>query len=324
LTQAASLGYAIMGCSSLEGFVAFYGGELGMDASPETRLEGPGFERLWDRPEGSSARAVVMSVGGSPLGQVLGIEFAASQRIVVADSSRGPFIGYWNVNFYVDDIFECVPRLEDRGFRFWTRPVRNIVANSAGAPIEAIFLGPHNVAINLLELDGAVGSEVGRIVEETKNLPRSRTGFSQVATSAHATNDVAAAAAFYREVLGMVPAIDAVLESADVNALTGRPRDARTHVMWMRGDHPYGKIALSQPLNYVLRDLTPRAVAPNAGYLAQSFAMPDLDLAIAAAATLGVTPICQPQTIALPGSGRLRAVMLRSPGSGALIQLTDK
>ncbi|GMU68654.1 MAG: hypothetical protein AMXMBFR37_09860 [Steroidobacteraceae bacterium] len=322
MMQRSSLGIAIIGVESLARFTDFYAGEFGMDVSPVAQLEGDAFERQFGLPAGARAKAAMASVAQSQVGRVLGIEFAASARPWVAEGTQAPFIGYWNLNFYVDDIVGACARLAERGYRFWSRPVKHTVPGGAGAPTEAIFPGPDNVALNLVELDGAPGSQTAELARETAKLPRSRAGVSQVATSAHATRDLAAAAAFHREVLGMWPAIDAVLERPEVNELTGRPRDARTHVVWMRGDHPYGKVALSQALNYPLADRTAVAMAPAIGYIAQSFAVPDLAVALAKAARLGARPLAGPDNLLLADGCSVTAVMLRAPGSGALIQLT--
>jgi catechol 2,3-dioxygenase-like lactoylglutathione lyase family enzyme len=264
-----------------------------------------------------------MSVGHSAVGCVLGVEFDAKERPWVADTSPAPFIGYWNLNFYVDDIVDACGRVSAGGYRFWSRPIKHAVSGGGGAPTEAIFLGPDNVAINLVELDGSPGSQTAELARESAELPRSRTGFSQVATTAHATHDLATASTFYREVLGMQTVIDTILENPKVNELTGRPHDARTHVIWMRGNHPYGKVALSVALNYTLADRAARAVAPAIGYLAQSFAVPDLAAALVSVARYGVEPLGAPAEVDLAGDRRVTAVMLRAPGSGALIQLTQ-
>jgi catechol 2,3-dioxygenase-like lactoylglutathione lyase family enzyme len=320
---APGLGWAIVGTASLEAFVEFYSGQLGMDASRPAELGGEAFERHWGLPPGSRARSVLMSVGSSAVGRVLGIEFAARGRRWVADESRGPFIGYWNLNFYVDGIVEACERLAAQDFPFWSRPISHQVGQGAGAPTEAIFLGPDRVAINLVELGGATGSTVDELRQETAALPRSRTGYSQVATTAHATRDLAAALAFHREVLGLWPTIDTVLESPAVNELTGRPREARTRVVWMRGAHPYGKVALSQPLNYALADRASDTSAPAIGYLAQGFVVPDLARALERAAACGAPRLGEPDAVALAAGPPVRAALLRSPGSGALVQLVQ-
>ncbi len=317
----AALGMAIVSTQSLARFVDFHRDELGMDASPEAGLGGAAFERHWNLAPGTRARAVLMSVGGSTVGRVLGIEFQAADRRHIADETRGPFIGYWNLNYYVDDIVAACERLAARGHVFWTRPLAHSVGAGAGAPTEAIFLGPDRVAINLVELGGDANSTVDELRREIAGLPRSRSGFSQVATTAHATRDLDAALAFHVEVLGMHATIDTVLESAAVNALTGRPRDARTRVVWMRGAHPYGKVALSQPLNYALVDRASTTAAPDIGYLAQGFEVPDLPRAVAHAVRLGATLLSDVQELELAPGMRAAAAMLRAPGSGALLQL---
>lgn len=323
MTDGTALGAAIISCSSLQHFCDFYGGELGFDLSPAETLSGEAFTRHWNLPSGATATAVAASVGDSPVGRVIGIAFDAPSHLRTTDGKAGPFIGYWNLNFYVDDIFATTDRLERQGYRFWSRPIRNVVKGGAGAPTEAIFAGPDDIAINLLQLDGEEGSQVAEIKRETAELPKSRMGFSQVATSAHATRDIAAASRFSREVLGMTVSIDAVLESPEVNELTGRPRDGRTQVLWMRGTHPLGKVALSEPLNYQLRDVAAIAVAPAIGQLAHSFDVPDLDRAVEAARECGAPPINDIDMIAIPGLGERRVAMVRSPGSNAFIQLVQ-
>ncbi len=324
MSKGSSIAMSVLGTESIERFLEFYEGQLGMQASPIETLGGPFFERHWGLPPGSTARAVLLSVGGSPVGRVLGLQFSAEHPRPLTDGSRGPFIGYWNLNFYVDRIVEACAELEARGFRFWSKPTQHAVAGGAGAPVEAIFLGPDDVAINLVQLDDRPGSAIGEIYRETAHLPRSRTGYSQVATSPHATRDIEASARFYREVLGMWPAIDAILESPAVNEMTGRPPDARTRVIWFRGQHPYGKVALSQTLNYELVDRARDAAAPAIGYLAQSFAVADLDAARRAAAACGAAGVSAPGELSLPGLGRVRAALLRVPGSGALAELIEQ
>ncbi len=324
MTVVPSLSISTLGTTSIERFLDFYEGQLGMQASPIETLGGTSFEGHWSLPPGSTARAVLLSVGGSPVGRVLGLQFSAPKPLRLTDGSRGPFIGYWNLNFYVDRIVEACADLEARGFRFWSKPTQHAVAGGAGAPVEAIFLGPDDVAINLVQLDDRPGSTIGEIHRETAHLPRSRTGYSQVATSPHATRDIESAARFYRDVLGMWPSIDAILESPAVNAMTGRPSDARTRVIWLRGSHPYGKIALSQPLNYELVDRARNAAAPAIGYLAQGFAVTDLDAALGRAAACGAARLGEPQFLDLPGGLCLRTALLRAPGSGALVQLFEQ
>ncbi len=72
------------------------------------------------------------------------------------------------------------------------------------------------------------------------------------------------------------------------------------------------------PLNYECRDLTPDAVAPNTGYIAQMFEVKDLDYAIEESAQLGAETYAPPGQYDVPGLGTVDAVTVRNPGSGAL------
>ncbi|NBU26310.1 MAG: hypothetical protein EBS39_11995, partial [Gammaproteobacteria bacterium] len=145
----AALSVAVVGTESLARFTDFFGGRVGLDATPEVTVGGDAFERHFALPPGSTARAVLMSLGGSPVGRVLGLQFDAPQRRRVSDGRPGPFVGYWNLNFYVDDIRATCAALEADGCAFWSRPVSHAMAGDAGAPVEAIFVGPDGVAINL-------------------------------------------------------------------------------------------------------------------------------------------------------------------------------
>jgi hypothetical protein len=70
-------------------------------------------------------------------------------------------------------------------------------------------------------------------------------------------------------------------------------------------------------------DRTALAVPPNIGYLAQSFAVPSLDAALAACARVGAPPFSAPVEIGIPGVGPVRAAIVRNPGSGALMHLFE-
>ena len=91
--------------------------------------------------------------------------------------------------------------------------------------------------------------------------------------------------------------------------------------MFTQGDHEYGKIALSAPVNYEVPDLTPNAVAPNIGYLAQSFEVADVAAAASGCAEVGAEVFSGPLEIDQPGRGRCKAMLVRNPGSGALQEL---
>ena len=99
------------------------------------------------------------------------------------------------------------------------------------------------------------------------------------------------------------------------------PEKAKTAVKFVQGNHMFGKVALSQPLNYPCVDLVPTAVAPNIGYIAQTFVVKDLNEAKVACENMRCDVYAPPMEIDMPGMGRCTSYTVRNPGSGALQQL---
>jgi hypothetical protein len=111
------------------------------------------------------------------------------------------------------------------------------------------------------------------------------------------------------------------LQGAETNRALNLPEDARTRSVLVQGNHEYGKIALAAPLNHEIPDLIPDAVAPNIGYLAQSFQVADLDATAKACNAVDATEFSPPAEMELPGRGRCKTMLVRNPGSGALQEL---
>ncbi len=322
------LAVAVLGVSSLANALPFYRDVIGLSASPEVTWRGMAFERHFALPPGSSALAVMLSApwttgNGPQVGRVLALEFNATDRKRIAQPGDRTYRGLWNLNFYVDDIRATTKALQARGFNFWSEPVGYEVSAEGGSPVEVLFDGPDNLAINLVELTGGPTSTIGKLRAEVDTLGKSSTGFTQVSTTSHSIIDYTKAFAFYSQVLGMTPHLDAVLAKPETNHFLNRPRDAQTRATFMAGAHQFGKVALSHPLNYTVPDRTPLAVAPNIGYLAQGFCVPSLAKALERCALVGAHSFSAPVEIEIPGIGPVSAAMVRNPGSGALMQLFE-
>jgi hypothetical protein len=147
-----------------------------------------------------------------------------------------------------------------------------------------------------------------------------RSGFTPVVTSSHVCRDLRIARRFCETVLRMGALIDEEMSAPHVNTFLRLPAGSRTHIAFMQGNNMFGKLALSGPLNYAERcdDLTVRAHAPNIGYLAQAFVVPDVEVAFAAALTVAAPVVLSPTRADIPGLGVRSYCMLRNPGSGAL------
>ena len=80
----------------------------------------------------------------------------------------------------------------------------------------------------------------------------------------------------------------------------------------------FGKIALSQPINYQCHDMVGDAIAPNIGYIAQVFEVVEIDYCISEINKLNCEIYSEKEEITFPGIGNVTSICVRNPGSGAL------
>lgn len=313
----------ILSVERLEREVAFYRDVIGLDPTEEVTLDGPAFRRHWRVGDGVTARAVLLS-GRSDVGRVLLLEFAGAPRQAVRRPLERRYYGNFSHVFYTVDIATAVRTIAARGYDPWTEPTRHEFGTTVGAVTEVVLDGPAGVPINLVQLDGAPETVVGRMRRFVVEHGPTRTGFTEVASAAIVVRDREAAARFYRETLGQTILIDEDLDKPETNHFLSLPATARTHVTYLQGGHDFGKVVVSQPLTYDPPDRTSEAVAPNIGFLAMSFVVAHLEAALAAARATGATLFSEPETLDLPGLGACRAALLRVPGSGALAELIEE
>jgi catechol 2,3-dioxygenase-like lactoylglutathione lyase family enzyme len=326
------LAAAVLSVERLEHALAFYRDEIGLDVGPVTQWRGAAFEALWGLPPGVRARCCLLGVPDGRVGRVLLVEFGAAagsalRRERIQRTPNSQVFGLANLNFYVRDAAAAVRDLTARGYRFWTQPTQHSLERNVGNPIEVIFDGPDGVAINLVELTSRdPATRIGQMRAFVDAHGYTRTGYTPVVTTSHVVRSLDAARAFYERVLKMGVLIDDVLRAPHVNAFLRLPEAGSTHVQFMQGNHMFGKLALSEPLNYADRceDLRPRAHAPNIGYLAQAFEVDDLDGAARACVALGVESAGARAVIDIPGLGRRDQLLVRNPGSGALQWLLSR
>jgi catechol 2,3-dioxygenase-like lactoylglutathione lyase family enzyme len=317
--EGSPLSVAVVGCESLAASKRFYVDDLGFDVAAEQQWDGPQFERLWALPAGSTARAALLSACGSDVGRVLLVEFDAARRERVREGLPARAYGLFNLNFYTVDAVADAARFRARGFEFWSEPVRYDLGASAGSPVEVIFEGPDTVAINLVELATTdPATRIGQMRAYVEQHGRTRTGFTPVVTTSHVARSIPKARDFYERVLGMGVLIDEVIHADGSNRFLRLEPGSRTHVVFMQGNHMFGKVALSQPLNYPCEDLAPRAHAPNIGYLAQAFEVKNVAKSLAAARSLEARILLEPREVALPGLGARLMFAVANPGSGAV------
>ena len=313
------LNTAIIGVENLDQSIGFYRDLIGLSVSDPFDWRGKDFEEIWHLPSGSHATGSFCELKGCNAGRVLLLDFKSENKKLIRPKDTSRAYGLFNLNFYTDDIESDTKKFESKGYRIWSKPTYYEMSEGQGSPTEVLLDGPDNIAVNLVELtDDDPSSKVGQMKAYTQKNGRTPTGLTPVVTSAHTTRDIDLTVEFHRMVLQNNLLIDEVLSSADQNEFLQLPRDAKTAVKFMQGNHMFGKIALSQPLNYECHDMVSDGIAPNIGYIAQAFEVNDLRISEKAIADLNCEIYNQRRLVDFPGLGEIEIIMVKAPGSGAL------
>jgi catechol 2,3-dioxygenase-like lactoylglutathione lyase family enzyme len=321
-TAGSPVSVVIIGAENLDVSLGFYADTLGLEVKEKRTWQGPEFEKYWNLPPGSSAQCAFVQHGPDPVGRILLMEFDSSERKLARPAEIHRATGLFNLNIYTRDIAADYAKLVTQGFHFWSDPTENDFGPYVGKIIEVAFDAPDGVVINLIQLvTEDPKTLIGQIRVYITENGRTSTGFTAVATTSHGVVDMEKAVAFYYEVLNMKLFMESTLEGAEMNRTLGLPEDAKTRSVFVRGDHEYGKIALSSPLNYETDSLVQNQVPPNIGYLAQAFQVPNLETAMRACDKLDVEIFCPAIELDLPGRGMCRSTLVHNPGSGALQEL---
>lgn len=324
LSSGSPLDTAVVSVENIQHSLRFYAQALGLTASDVRQQQDATFLRHWHLPDDTPVKSAFLHAGADPVGRVALLEFGTEARRQIRPAACRRATGLFNLNFYTRDIGRDYDHFSAMGYEFWSRPVQHDFGADVGTPIEVVFDGPDGIAVNLVQLETPdPDTLIGEMRRFVKAYGRTSTGYTPVVTSAHTVTSMEKAVAFYEQVLGMHVAIDNVLEAPESNRFLGLTEDARTHVVFVQGAHMFGKVALSQPLNYVCEDLTEHARAPNIGYLAQSFRVDNLLSAAQSCEQLGVVTYSPPVELNWPGRGVCRSMIVENPGSGALQELYE-
>jgi len=320
--EGSPLSVAVVGVEAMEQSLAFYRDLIGLTASAPQTWEGQAFEKLWHLPPGSKATAVFCELPGVAVGRVLLLEFNATKRKHIRPPDAARAFGLVNLNFYTDHIVEDSKTFAAKGYKFWSEPAHYNLSGKAGAPTEVVFDGPDSMAINLVELTSSdPNTRVGQMRAYVKQHGRTPTGYTPVVTTSHCARNISKAVDFHIQVLKSGVLIDEVMSSPVQNHFLRLPEKAKTAVKFLQGNHMFGKVALSQPLNYPCVDLVPAAIAPNIGYIAQVYVVKNINEAKAACEASRCEVYTPLMDINMPGVGACTSYIVRNPGSGALQQL---
>lgn len=314
----------VIGSRDLDTSTGFYKDVVGFDVIGTEVAEGEAFERHWRLPAGAQAKVAMLESNGLPVGRIQLMEFDAPSRSDIWTVHGFLAFGLCNVNFYTPDIQKASRYLEDNGCKRWSEPKHYELQSDVGAPTEVVLSGYDTVPINLVELStGDPGTTIGDMRAYMNSVGHNAKGFSPVVTTAHIVRDLDTATSFYERVLGMGVMFDDELNTEDTNEFLGLPKDARTKIRFLQGNHMFGKVALSEPVNYECIDLTNNALPPHVGYFAQQFIVKDLAKALSASKALDCEIYSEAMEISVLGLGRAQSFIVRNPASGGLQEIVQ-
>ena len=319
------LNFVIISVENLEESLRFYTDTIGLNHSPIEECRENTTKDFWSVPSDTNIRQVLCFRDNSEIGQILLIEFSNKEKTYIKpDQDFGMIRGLWNINFYVENILTSVQVLKSKGYCPWTDPVLHKIGENVGSPIEVILDGPDRIAINLVQLPkNSENQSIQKICDYFQSNGTTRLGFTEVVTTSHCVQSTADAALFYQQVLGMDVMFQDTLKSPESNLFLRRPYDGQTQITFLQGSHHYGKVVLSEPLNYEIPNTIDIARPPNIGYFAQGFFVDSLDRATQACKELNVV-LWQNALLTIGDYGDCNSLLVQCPGSDALIALFEK
>ena len=321
-SSSAQLNFAIISVADLNKSIEFYSEVIGLRSLPIMEYETDLDINMWSLPKGTKIRQSLCSRDNSEVGQVLLIEFSTNKKNYIrADLNAGMVRGFWNINFYVRDIYHSVDILKNKGYLPWSEPTQHQIGAQVGTPIEVIVDGPDGVSVNLVQLpENSQRESIQDMCSFFQSNGTTTKGFTEIVTTSHCVSNTKNAKNFYHNVLGMQEMFSDVLSAKESNQFLRRPDQGETLITFMKGEHFYGKIALSEPLNYKVPNNIKNACPPNIGYFGQGFFINDIEKILA----INNLNILYQGPIHISEEEVKKAISLKCPGSDAFFYLLEQ
>lgn len=268
----------------------------------------------WHVPQGCTRIAqCLLHAPNDTHGPLRLVTFAGvEQRVMRSSQQIWEPGGHLDVDIYSTDVAATYAALQRRGWTAFADPVDYGFGELKVR--EVIVNGPEGFAIGLIQR-----------LAPPLDWPEGLGAMSRSFNASQVVRDYAAAAAFYRDVLGWQPLFEmAVTGEAEPAAVIGLPMPQCADVVRKVGIwHPEGtndgSIELIACEGIAARDLSAHGVAPNVGMLSLRFPVPDAP-ALAARVTAAGWPLyTAPMALEIAGIGVVMLFSVRTP-DGAILE----
>ncbi len=306
---------AVCSVSDLEGTARVFQDVAGWEIVSRGRA-GADQSRFWRLDAGQEVHEVLLRNPGETTGLLRLVAFPGAQRQQIRSSAQ-PWDsgGIFDLNVRVRDIHRKFSELRERGWQFYSDPVR--FQFGPFVVWEVLAKGP----------DGIVVAMVERVEPPLEGWPNLRE-MSHVFNSTQVVRDFERSRAFYLETLGF----EVYLEHHGADATPGEnvlglphnlaaevPR--RIIIMSPDGSNS-GSVELIAFDGLTGADFAERAVPPNLGIVALRFPVADLGALVARLADRGVEPVAGPSQVRIEPYGEVGVMAIRSP-EGAWLEFFE-
>ena len=302
----------VFSVSDLEGAARFYQEVAGWEIAHRGRSSSD-LAEFWRLDDGQEIQEILLANPGDDHGFLRLVAFPGTdQRHIRSNAQTWDTGGIFDVNVRVRDIHRKFAQFRERGWFFYSDPIR--FHFGPFVVWEVLARGPDGVVIAMVE----------RVEPPLEGWPNLRE-LSHIFNSTQIVADFETSLVFYRDTLGFEVYLEheGPSKEAGPNVL-GLPHNLATEisrkvVILSPDGSNAGSVELVGFDGLTGADLSENASPPNLGILALRFPVADLEAFKRRLAEHGVTPINGPSAIILEPYGEVEIMTVRAP-EGAWIE----
>jgi len=285
--------------SDMAASVAFFRETLDMSLVGEQTLDAAPFQRLWQLPAGTTARAAYLrNDEQSTAIELLDVQPHSGRYI--REGAKMYDYGLVDIAFRAKGLDAIYDDLRKQGCRFLSAPVVYTADWARVTVSEAIMIGPDQMPVALIER-----------LSEPKPVIRNR--FGTMVDVAQYVHSMEACAPFYTDILGYSSVFDKVLPDGLIDEVVGLPPGSKSRLNLM-----YQPETKTPAVELIHSSSPGRSLAPvigptSYGLFALAFETADLPGLLARVTAAGFTVLSGPVEMDMCLHGRITAATVRGP-----------
>lgn len=295
--------------SELDASVAFFRDTLEMTMVDEMALDARSMSRLWDLPDGMTARAAYLKNDEQSTMLEL-IQFSPTASTVIRSGARVYDYGLFDVAFRANDIDAVYEAFKAEGYQFISAPMV-YTADWVNVTVkEVIMIGPNEMPIAFIE-------------RMTEPKPKFDGRFGSMPDSAQFVEDADAAAAFYTDVLGFKKVFDQDLPDGLIDGILGLPEGTRSRMTFLVQPEAKSPVVELIQTSAPGKNLSGVTCPPHIGLFGWALEVDDLETTLTGVKAAGYAMVCPPLEMSVGGHGGINTATIKGP-NGIYLELFEK